>query len=59
MARLFWVKASLAAAGTGAGLYGMLTESPTLVWVAIALVGVAFGLRFVKTGRGKGDESSG
>ena len=47
MSRTFTLKAWLAGAGLTSGLAGMATERRWLVWMAVALLGVAFLLRFV------------
>jgi hypothetical protein len=43
---LLALKAGFGATGLGVGLVGMALETRWLVWVAVALVGVAFLLRF-------------
>jgi len=50
--RLFVIKAWLAGAGLAVGLAGMATERRWLVWIAIALLGVAFLLRFAERPKG-------
>jgi hypothetical protein len=50
--RFFAIKAWLAGAGLAVGLAGMATERRWLVWVAIALLGVAFLLRFAERPKG-------
>ena len=52
MTRFFVIKASLAGAGLTVGLAGMATERRWLVWIAIALLGVAFLLRFAERPKG-------
>jgi membrane protein implicated in regulation of membrane protease activity len=48
MTRTFVLKAWFGGAGLGVGLLGMATEQHWLVWIAIALAGVAFLVRFVE-----------
>lgn len=48
---VFILKASFGAAGLGTGLAGMVLELRWLVWVAIALLFVAFLLRFAERKR--------
>ena len=47
MTRAFAYKAWLGGAGLVAGLFGMALAQRWLVWVAVALLAVAFALRFV------------
>jgi len=46
--RLFAIKAWLGGAGLTVGLVGMAIAQRWLVWVAVALMGVAFLLRFAE-----------
>jgi len=46
--RLFAIKAWLGGAGLMVGLVGMAIAQRWLVWVAVALMGVAFLLRFAE-----------
>ena len=46
--RLFAIKAWLGSAGLTVGLVGMAIAQRWLVWVAVALMGVAFLLRFAE-----------
>ncbi len=48
MTRFFVFKAWLAGAGLAAGLAGMATGRRWLVWIAVALLGVALLLRFAE-----------
>jgi hypothetical protein len=48
MTRFFVVKAWLASAGLAVGLAGMAAGRPWLVWIAVALLAVAFLLRFAE-----------
>ncbi len=48
MTRLFVAKAWLGGSGVAVGLVGMATERRWLVWIALALLGVAFVLRFAE-----------
>lgn len=48
MTRLFIYKAWLGGAGLVVGLAGMALGQRWLVWVAVALLGVAFTLRFAE-----------
>jgi membrane protein implicated in regulation of membrane protease activity len=48
MTRVFAYKAWLGGAGLVAGLFGMAFAQRWLVWVAAALLAVAFLLRFVE-----------
>jgi hypothetical protein len=50
--RFFVIKAWLAGAGLAVGLAGMATERHWLVWIAVALLGVAFLLRFAERPKG-------
>lgn len=50
MNRTFVAKAWLAGVGLLSGLAGMASERRWLVWIAVALLGVAFLLRFVDRG---------
>lgn len=51
MTRLFILKASLMGAGGVVGLVGMALGRRWPVWVAVALLGGAFVLRFAARGR--------
>ena len=46
--RLFAIKAWLGSAGLTVGLVGMAIAQRWLVWVAVALMGIAFLLRFAE-----------
>ncbi len=48
MTRFFALKAWLGGAGLTVGLVGMAIAQRWLVWVAVALMGVAFLLRFAE-----------
>ena len=48
MTRVFSYKAWLGGAGLVVGLVGMALDQRWLVWVAVALLGVAFTLRFAE-----------
>jgi hypothetical protein len=48
MTRLFIWKAALAGAGLVVGLAGMALALRWLVWIAVALAGGAFALRFAE-----------
>jgi hypothetical protein len=48
MTRFFAQKAWLGGAGLVTGLFGMAMAQRWLVWVAVALLGVAFTLRFAE-----------
>ena len=52
MTRFFTIKAWLAGAGLAVGLAGMATGRRWLVWIAVALLGVAFLLRLAERSKG-------
>lgn len=52
MTRFFVIKAWLAGAALAVGLAGMATERRWLVWIAVALLGLAFLLRFAERPKG-------
>jgi hypothetical protein len=51
MSRFFVAKAWLGGLGVSVGLVGMVWEWRALVWVAVALLGAAFLLRFAERPR--------
>lgn len=51
MSRVFIAKAWLGGLGVSIGLVGMVWEFRALVWVAVALLGAAFLLRFAERAR--------
>jgi hypothetical protein len=50
MTRHFRAKAWLGGAGAAAGLAGLAAERSALVWIAVGLLTIAFGLRFAERG---------
>ncbi len=58
MTRLFVGKAWLGGSGLAVGLVGIATERRWLVWIAVALLAMAFVLRFVERKRRETQESA-